>query len=621
MKHYSHRILSPFWGKIIVTFLIVIMSIGICRAQYAGLKIHYLGANHSLVQVQEPQKYLLLPVEEAAPEATVNVLVNNKADQSFQVRLAVNRIDYLVPFALEQYKGKTVTFDIHTGNSRTNVRDAMADACWKELKLSDTFDDANREAFRPFYHHTPVYGWMNDPNGMFYKDGEYHLYYQYNPYGSMWGNMNWGHSSSKDLISWQHHPVAIQPNGLGAVFSGSSVVDKDNTAGFGKEAVVALYTSAGTSQVQSLAYSRDNGATFTKFPGNPVLTLESEARDPNMFWNTESGEWNLVLAHPLDHEMLFFTSPDLKTWTMQSAFGKGEGEQGGVWECPDLFPVAVDGTGEKKWVLICNINPGGPFGGSAIQYFIGDWDGKTFNADTDAEGRIPTKWLDYGKDNYALVSWSGAPDGRRTAIGWMSNWQYAAEVPTMQYRSANTLPREIGLFRGPDGQIYASSTPSPELLALRNRLVTSKSGTTLGGSAKSFRLPESNSGVCEILAEIATQSADSVTLTLSNKVGEKVEMVYDPVAHTMKFDRRRSGVTDFSESFPAVTAAPTFETDGKLSLRIFIDRSSIEYFGNEGRSVMTNIVFPTEPYTTLSFTAAGGKAKLKNLKIYSLTAK
>ena len=279
------------------------MSIGICRAQYAGLKIHYLGANHSLVQVQEPQKYLLLPVEEAAPEATVNVLVNNKADQSFQVRLAVNRIDYLVPFALEQYKGKTVTFDIHTGNSRTNVRDAMADACWKELKLSDTFDDANREVFRPFYHHTPVYGWMNDPNGMFYKDGEYHLYYQYNPYGSMWGNMNWGHSSSKDLISWQHHPVAIQPNGLGAVFSGSSVVDKDNTAGFGKDAIIAIYTSAGASQIQSLAYSLDNGMTFHVYENNPIIAADKECRDPNMFWHEKSGKWILVLAAALEKEM------------------------------------------------------------------------------------------------------------------------------------------------------------------------------------------------------------------------------------------------------------------------------------------------------------------------------
>ncbi|MDE6856142.1 MAG: glycoside hydrolase family 32 protein, partial [Muribaculaceae bacterium] len=334
-------------------------------------------------------------------------------------------------------------------------------------------------------------------------------------------------------------------------------------AGFGKEAVVALYTSAGTSQMQSLAHSLDGGRTFVKYPGNPVITLESEARDPNMFWNDVTKEWNLVLAHALDHEMLFFTSPDLKTWTLQSAFGKGEGSQDGVWECPDLFKLPVDGTGEEKWVLICNINPGGPFGGSAVQYFVGDWDGKTFKADTDAEGKVPTKWLDYGKDNYALVSWSDAPDGRRTAIGWMSNWQYAADVPTMQFRSANTLPREIGLFKGPDGQIYASSAPSPELTAMRGRLALSKGSVKAGKNPVSFALPSENSGICEILLDIDGGSKEDVTLTLSNKAGNKVDMVYDAGKHTMSFDRRESGIVDFSENFPVVTVSPTFESNGR----------------------------------------------------------
>ena len=433
MKHYSHRTLLPFWGKIIATFLIIIMNIGICAAQSAGLKIHYLGANHSLVQVQEAQKYLLLPVEEAAPEATVNVLVNNKTDQSFLVRLAVNRIDYLVPFALEQYKGKTVTFDIHTGNSRANVRDAMADACWKELRLSDTFDDANREEFRPLYHHSPLYGWMNDPNGMFYKDGEYHLYYQWNPYGSMWGNMNWGHSSSKDLISWQHHPVAIQPNGLGTVFSGSSVVDKDNTAGFGKGAVIAIYTSAGASQMQSLAYSLDNGMTFHVYENNPIIAADKECRDPNMFWHEKSGKWILILAAALEKEMWIYSSPDLKNWTKESSFGHGYGAQDGVWECPDLMELPVRGTDRTKWVLICNINPGGPFGGSAAQYFVGDFDGKNFTCDTKPE---VTKWMDYGKDHYAAVSWSNTPEKRHTVIAWMSN----CNMPTMCLPNSSAAP-------------------------------------------------------------------------------------------------------------------------------------------------------------------------------------
>ncbi len=587
-----------------------------------GMQIKHLGVSNTLVCIDDPQRYVMLPVQESTDDARINVVVDGQIAETIYVRLARSKTDYTVPFDLSPYKGKNVIFDIVTPQGRSSVREAKDDVCWKSIALSDTVDRTDRETkYRPLFHHTPEYGWMNDPNGMFYKDGVWHLYYQYNPYGSKWQNMTWGHSTSTDLVHWKHEPEAIRPNGLGSVFSGSCVVDTANTAGFGKDAVIALYTSAGTSQMQSLASSTDGGKTFTVYPANPVLTLESEARDPNMFWNEDTREWNLVLAHALDHEMLFFTSPDLKTWTLQSAFGKGEGCQDGVWECPDLFELPVEGSDEKKWVLVCNINPGGPFGGSAIQYFVGDWNGKTFVADTDESGKIPTKWLDYGKDNYALVSWSGAPDNRRTAIGWMSNWQYAAEVPTMQYRSANTLPREISLFRADNGQVYAASTPSPELLALRDRLVVNKSNVSLRKNANTFHLPAANDGICEILAELDAASADSVTITLSNRLGEKVTMTYKRAGHTISFDRHLSGKVDFSESFPAVTVAPTFEANGKLSLRIFIDRSSIECFGNDGRSVMTNLVFPSEPYSNISFAAAGGKAKLRNLKIYSLTVK
>ena len=462
-----------------------------------GLRIEHLGVNNTLVRVDGTGKYVILPVQESSDDARINVVVDGQIAETIYVRLARSKTDYTVPFDLTPYRGKNVLLDIVTPQGRSSVREAKDDVCWKSIAMADSFNTSDRESkYRPLFHHTPLYGWMNDPNGMFCKDGVWHLYYQYNPYGSKWQNMTWGHSSSTDLINWRHNSIAIRPDGLGSVFSGSCVVDSADTAGYGKDAVIALYTSAGTSQMQSLAASNDNGASFVKYPANPVLTLESEARDPNMFWNNRTNEWNLVLAHALDHEMLFFSSPDLKTWTLRSAFGKGIGAQDGVWECPDLFELPVDGSDEKKWVLICNINPGGPFGGSAIQYFVGDWDGKVFVADTDASGIIPTKWLDYGKDNYALVSWSNAPGGRRTAIGWMSNWQYAAEVPTMQYRSANTLPREIGLFRADDGQTYASAAPSPELLALRDRLTVNKSNVSLRKVCKRYSLPESNHGVC-----------------------------------------------------------------------------------------------------------------------------
>ncbi len=584
-----------------------------------GVEISHLGVNNTLVRVTGDADYLILPVEEAREDARINVLVDGKVAETIYVRLAGSKTDFTVPFDLTPYKGKNVVLDIVTPQGRESVREASADVCWNGITLSDSIDTSDRETkYRPLFHHSPLNGWMNDPNGMFYKDGKWHLYYQRNPYGSKWQNMTWGHSVSSDLINWEHLPDAIRPDGLGSIFSGSCVIDHNNTAGYGNDAVIALYTSAGTSQMQSMAASNDGGSTFEVFGGNPVLTLESEARDPNMFWNDETGEWNLTLAHALDHEMLFFTSPDLKSWTLQSAFGKGIGAQGGVWECPDLFELPVDGSDEKKWVLLCNLNPGGPFGGSATQYFIGDWDGKTFTADTEADGAIPTKWLDYGKDHYATVSWSNAPQGRRTVIGWMSNWQYAADVPTVQFRSANTLPREIGLFSGSDGQIYASSVPSPELEAIRGRLAVNRRNASVGAKPSHFALPSENSGVCEILLNINAQKADKVDITLSNKAGDKVTMIYDTAAHTFSFDRTKSGVVDFSDSFPAVTVAPTFETDGSIKLRLYIDRSSIELFGNDGRFAMTNLVFPNMPYDSMSVSATGGKVKITDLKIYSL---
>lgn len=591
---------------------------GSLRAAERGVEIEHLGVNNTLVRVTADGKYLILPVQESNDEATVNVLVDGKTDKTLSVRLAKSKVDYTVPLKIEDYKGKKVLLNVVTSQSRSSVREAKEDACWQNISVSDTFDTSNREKFRPAYHHTPLYGWMNDPNGMFYKDGEWHLCYQWNPYGSKWQNLSWGHSVSRDLIHWEHRPDAvIEPDGLGMIFSGSSAVDRSGSAGFGKDAVVAMYTSAAASQIQSLAWSDDNGETFTKYDGNPVLTLDSEARDPNMFWDAERNVWILVLAHALDHEMLIFSSPDMKDWTLESSFGRGLGAQDGVWECPDLFELPVNGESGKKWVLLCNLNPGGPFGGSATQYFIGDFDGKTFTSDTDDSGKVPTKWLDYGKDHYATVSFSDAPDGRRTVIGWMSNWQYAPEVPTMQFRSANTLPREMGLFRAPDGQLYVSSTPSPEVDALRGALVKSVSKTSLGSKARTYSIPE----LCEIDMEISPKKAESVEIELSNAAGEKVVMVYDAKSDSLSFDRRKSGIVDFSQDFPAVTVSPAYTDGDKVGLRIFIDRSSIEVFGKDGRFAMTNLVFPNSPYSRLSVRATGGSARLSDLKIYSITEK
>ena len=588
-----------------------------------GVKVEFLGTNNTMIRITGEGKYLMLPIQDNGEEATLNLLVDGKQEKNFTARLAKNKVDYMVPLDLSSYRGKHIILNVISNQSRATVREAQGDACWKNIALSDTFDISNREKFRPAFHHTPDYGWMNDPNGMVYADSLWHLCYQWNPYGSKWANMTWGHATSRDLIHWERQEPTILPDGLGMIFSGSSAIDHHNSAGFGKDAIVTLYTSAAASQMQSLAYSTDGGNTFTKYPGNPVITMETEARDPNMFWDEAHQQWVMLLAHALEKEMLIFTSPDLKQWTLASRFGKGMGAQGGVWECPDLFELPVSGStgNEKKWALVCNLNPGGPFGGSATQYFIGDFDGTTFKADTDTTGTIPTKWMDYGKDHYAAVSWSDAPNNRRTVIGWMSNWQYAAEVPTLQYRSANTLPREMGIFKDTDGQYYLSSTPSPELEALRGGLHHQSRRFSLGKADKTISLPTHNDGICEILVDIEARKSQVLTLTLANKAGERVVLTYDSDKETLAFDRTQSGIVNFSQDFPAVTVAPTHRHDGKLSLRIFVDRSSIEVFEKEGRLAMTNLVFPNSPYTELSLKCSKGKAKISNLKVYSLNTK
>lgn len=584
-----------------------------------GVNVEHLGVDNTLVRITGEGKYLLLPIQDNVDDARIQVIVDNQVVKTFYARLAKSKTDITVPFDLTPYKGKKVMLDIVTPQGRSSVREASGDVCWKGLEVTDSYDSSNKEKkYRPAYHHTPEWGWMNDPNGMFYKDGKWHLYFQHNPYGSKWQNMTWGHSVSDDLINWKSEGLAIEPDGLGSIFSGSCALDPNNTAGFGEDAVLAMYTSAAKSQIQSLAHSKDGGKTFEKYEGNPTLTLESEARDPNMFWNEKTGEWTLVLAHALDHEMLIFTSPDMKEWTLQSAFGKGLGAQGGVWECPDLFELKTPDGKKSKWVLICNINPGGPFGGSAAQYFIGDFDGKTFRADTDRNGDIPTKWMDYGKDHYATVSWSDAPDNRRVVIGWMSNWEYAAEVPTLQFRSGNTLPREMKLFKGADGELYLASAPVKELDNLRGREVAEASKVSLGATPCNFEIPAETEGLVEITATFDAGKKSKVEFTLGNENGEKAVMIYDANTRSMSFDRTQAGVSDFSAAFPAVTVAPTHEKNGKIELRIFVDRSSVELFGNDGEFVMTNLVFPTEPYLNLSVSAPEGSARLSSLKVYSI---
>jgi sucrose-6-phosphate hydrolase SacC (GH32 family) len=599
-------------AKIILS---AIMASSLQGAFAEGLTFTHPGDKNSMVRIDSKAHYLLLPIEEAMPDARIDVLVDGNLVKTFYARLADHKVDFSVPFDITPYtsKGNVVLNVVASGNPDRTRKNANA-ICWSRMELTDTFNTENTEKYRPAYHHTPLYGWMNDPNGMFYKDGEWHLYYQYNPYGSKWQNMTWAHSVSRDLINWEHLPLAIEPNGLGTVFSGSSVVDHNNTAGFGKDAVIAIYTSAAESQVQSLAHSSDNGRTFDIYPGNPIISTDKEARDPNMFWNDEIGKWNLILAGAGEHEMLLFSSSDLKEWTLESHFGQGYGCQDGVWECADLFKLPIKGSDEERWVLICNINPGSPWGGSATQYFIGDFDGHKFTTETAPE---VAKWMDFGKDHYAAVTWSGAPDSRRTAIAWMSNWQYANEVPTRQFRSANTIARDLGLFRAPDGEVYLSSTPVPEMESLRGKK-KSYGAHTVTKKSVSYELPDAN-GLNEILLGYDLKGAGALLIELSNSKGEKVAMRLDAAEKIFSMDRTASGLTDFSADFAATTTAPTFNDSNVGTLRLFLDRCSIEAFDGEGRFAMTNLVFPTEPYTTITVSALDGKARITSFNAYPLT--
>lgn len=585
----------------------LVFSLGIQDANSA-IRVKNLGNENNFVYINPEKKYLLIPVEDSAPEGEIDFVYQNSSLTGYtqKVRLSRGKTDYYVPVDMSQFDKDSIIMIVRGVPSNS--------ICWSDIEESDDMS-LEVEKYRPSYHHTPAYGWMNDPNGMFYKDGVYHLYFQYNPYGSMWGNMHWGHSTSTDLVNWKNEGVAIAPDAIGTIFSGSCVVDHNNTSGFGEGAVVAFYTSAkqtpwGDCQTQSMAYSLDNGKTFIKYENNPILTSsEKDFRDPKVFWYAPKEHWVMMLA--VGQHMEIYSSKNLKDWTKESEFGEGHGCHGGVWECPDLVELPVEGTKEKKWVLICNINPGGPFGGSATQYFVGDFDGSTFTNNYPEE----TKWMDYGKDHYATVTWNNAPDGRCIAIGWMSNWQYANNVPTLQYRSANTIARDLSLFKQ-DGSIFLKSEPCKEMLEARKDGRQIK--TVNVAKAETISLsPQSDNGAYEVELSINPGKSKEVSFVLSNGKGEKVLMIYDVVKKTFAIDRTKSGEVSFSNDFPAVTEM-SLSKSKELKLRLFVDKSSIEAFVDNGKFVMTNCVFPSVPYDMIRFESDGNRYKVKNINIYQI---
>ncbi|MDD3322374.1 MAG: GH32 C-terminal domain-containing protein [Paludibacter sp.] len=560
--------------------------------------------SNSTVDFKIESSYLLLPIEEKAKEVKMTVQYNdNEPVSAFFLRLAENKIDYWVKIDVKKYFGKTITLRFE------GVESSLLGI--NSIKQSDKFEFEYAEKFRPGFHFTPEYGWMNDPNGMVFLDGEYHLFYQYNPYGTMWGNMHWGHAVSMDMTSWTYLPTAIAPDSLGDIFSGSTVIDVNNTAGFGKNAMIAIYTSNGKIQQQSIAYSTDKGRTFTKYAHNPVLPNPgiTDFRDPKVSWNDISNQWIMTLA--TKSTITFYGSPNLKEWTRLSEFSNEKGAHGGVWECPDLFPLTYEG--KTKWVLLVSINPGGPNGGSATQYFIGDFDGKTFTSDS-----LPYPlWIDYGRDNYAGVTFCNIPqnDGRRLFMGWMSNWDYANNVPTKNFRSAMTVARELTLKNNGE-HLVLSSFPAKEVSKLRakenvvsNQMITKEK--SISGLLKDYN------GQFEIEMTIDRQNAKIFGFGLTNSNSDYINYTFDLEQNILKVDRRNCGIKDFNQKFASEPIAPLAKRD-TYKIRLLVDKASTELFINDGEIVSTNIIFPTGGYEDLTFFTPNHSWKAENIKIYEI---
>lgn len=504
-------------------------------------------------------------------------------------------------------------------------------------EMNDEENSYYTEQHRPQFHFSPENNWMNDPNGMVYYEGEYHLFYQYYPDSTVWGPMHWGHAISPDLVHWEHLPIALYPDSLGFIFSGSAVIDWKNTSGFGsteQPPMIAIFTyhdpvaakaQQNNVESQGIAYSTDKGRTWTKYDGNPVVPntdLIRDFRDPKVIWDEDSDQWVMVFAAQ-DHSM-FWGSKDLKNWQHLSDFGTEWGSHAGVWECPDFFPIKVAGSGEKKWVLLQSINPGSVNGGSGTQYFVGDFDGKEFVLDKRFVPFVQDEkaiWLDYGRDNYAGVTWSDIPkdDGRRIFLGWMSNWNYAQIVPTTNWRSAMTVARELILQEEKEGYRLASQAV-PELEQLRG-LEFHLNNTIIEGQLDFKDQLGFSPQLSEVVLEfdIAGSTANDFGIRLSNALGENYDFGYTISQNGFYSDRTKAGKRDFSEKFaPEVYRLPRTSIDQTIRLHIFFDTSSIEVFADGGKTTLTDIFFPNQAFDQLSIFSNKGSVRLKSADFYQL---
>lgn len=481
------------------------------------------------------------------------------------------------------------------------------------------------EKYRPKYHFTPDSMWMNDPNGMVYYKGEYHLFYQYYPKANVWGPMHWGHAVSKDMIAWEHLPIALFPDSHGYIFSGSAVIDWQNTSGFGSidnPPMVAIFTyhdaekektGAIDFQTQGIAYSLDKGRTWEKYKQNPVISNPGfkDFRDPKVIWHDATKRWIMVLA--VKDKTMFYSSKDLKKWDFESEYGLKDDKR--LWECPDLFPLKVAGTNEIKWVLVVSMQSGAPNGGTGTSYFIGDFDGHRF---VNSQPENTQYWLDAGTDNYAMVSWSDIPaqDGRKLMLGWMSNWQYAQQVPTYRWRSAMTLPREVTLVNIAEKEWKLKSEIVREFESYKeNKTAISKNNIV----DDHLLIHQKNPLVCELnISFNRKQLQGEFTILMSSPEKDTLKIGFDPVSNRYFIDRVKAGISDFNKVFPAKHFSPCLSQNTSLSMKIILDKSSVELFADDGLTAMTDIFFPMGDMNKIEVHAAGLSKILTNTVFYTL---
>ncbi|HEX4229767.1 MAG TPA: glycoside hydrolase family 32 protein [Bryobacteraceae bacterium] len=484
------------------------------------------------------------------------------------------------------------------------------------IAQTNSIGSAYDQPYRPQYHFSPREHWTNDPNGLVYFEGEYHLFFQYNPFGDQWGHMTWGHAVSRDLVHWEQLPPAIREDGGIMIFTGSSVVDEHNSSGLcanGKPCLVAIYTGhtpAGPGhaalQTQNIAVSNDRGGTWTKYAGNPVLNLHmADFRDPHVFWTGSTKQWTMAVALPNEHKVRFYGSKDLKHWAALSDFGPA-GATDGQWECPQLIRLPVeDAPGETRWILKIGLNPGSPQGGSGEQYFVGRFDGQRFINDNPP---AQTMWTDYGKDCYCALIFNDLPTGEHPVMmGWMDNWQYAKDLPSSPWRGQMTFPRTLKLVKTPAG-IRLQQTPVDKIRLLESEGASARhTGTMASVNSWLAKSDLKTARSYQLHAEIPLRTAREVGWRILMSGSHFTLIGYNVAGRKLFFDRSQSGLTSFSKDFPDRTQAPLILTTPTLRLDVLVDRSSVEIFADGGLVASTNLVFPEAGAAGLEIYAKGGE--------------